>query len=105
MFKNRANALIEIIKRETAWDQQVVETSLGTFSVLLEERTVSTNRAIEKGIPSDRITNEAGLFFLYSDIPLEHCYINYSDTVHEIIASERFTSKTGVFHHIEATFA
>jgi len=97
------NTVATIKRRSSTGHGSFSKTTLGQYSIWLEQSSVSAQRRIgsihnEQDVPQ-------GMFFLFDDIDLTDCYITIDGTDYPITAFDRFIDRSGDFHHIEASYS
>lgn len=94
----QTNATVTITRRTLDWEQNETETTVGSYSVFLEEySTVHRGNKDEKELGK-------GIIYLFSDVDLTDCYVTISNKRYEIVAFDRFVDSNSDFHHIELSY-
>lgn len=97
------NTVVEIKRKTSTGSGAFGKTSLGDFSVWLEQDSVAAQRRV--GSVTNELSIPQGTIFLFSDIDLTDCFVTIDSADRPITAFDRYIDRKGNFHHIEASYS
>lgn len=97
------NQTIQLKRKSSTGTGSFGKTLLGSYDVWLEGLDTKEQRNVG-GITNERAIPH-GLIFLFDDVDLTDCFITTGSVDYPVISFDRFLSRNGDFHHIEALFS
>ena len=115
MVRPKVNASVTVTRKSTDWQGAETTTTVGTYDVWLEERTIRGFPYI--GVRDQTLSHGSsqifgrGVIFFFDNVDVDDdCYVTVNGSTYKVVAVDTYTGRqrpgdtAGAFHHKEVVY-